>query len=230
MPTRPPRRPRSKGRATSSSGRSSRSIATAAVDGCRSLFALPRQLGEKRRQVLADDLGRRPPERLDARGARACRLRRRVCRYRGAPPVSSRPRRTGRKGCGSSAAPAAAAIASAAAIGLLRRDPALLDREPRDVARRVDVFRPSHAAVGVDGMNPSRVCGTPSIRGPDERRERDHAVGLERLRRQQAELAARGAPARRTRCAARSRVPRAGLSDRFARLSRRTAAAARPPA
>ena len=120
--------------------------------------------GEERRESPADELRRRPPERVDARLPASARgdvaAEDTAARSRSGAGREDRPERlrvtrprVGRDRLGSG-------------VRLLGGEPALLDGEAGDVARRVDVREPVHAAVAVDGDEPSRVCGTPSMRWP----------------------------------------------------------------
>jgi hypothetical protein len=71
----------------------------------------------------------------------------------------------------------------------LRRDAALLDREGGDVAGRVDVVDPEHAAVAVhrhEALDSLRDAVDPAA---DEARERHHPVGGDDAVRHQPQLA-----------------------------------------
>ena len=73
-----------------------------------------------------------------------------------------------------------AAIALGSGVSLLGRDPAVLDREARHVAGRIDVVDPDDPAVVVDGDESIRVAGNPGYPRAFELRHRDNVVGRDR--------------------------------------------------
>ena len=89
----------------------------------------------------------------------------------------------GSKGAGSTPAPTSAAIASADRVGLLGRDPSLLDRERGDVADREDPLEADRPAVLVDADEAVGVVGNPGDPPALEARQADHRVGLDLLAR-----------------------------------------------
>ena len=75
-------------------------------------------------------------------------------------------------------------------VGLLGRQPALLDREARHVADRVDVGQTDDAAELVCGDEAGAVGRQPGDPGPPEPGRGDDTIGLDRLSRGQHERAA----------------------------------------
>ena len=138
-----------------------------------------RPLAEERREVAADDLDGRPPERVGigdgGQARRASRLvpevsRRLAGQEHAAEHRPERLRRDVRTGVGGDRL--------GGRIGLLRRDPALLEGNVVMSPAAKTEPRPSTRPHMSTGTKPPAVCGTPSIRSP-RRRGSATAIDLE---------------------------------------------------
>ena len=127
------------------------------------------------RRFAAGDLRRRPPQRAARDLALAPAPGDRVPHEAVSPPVSSRPRRTGRNGSGSMSAPTSAASLGHGVGLLVARPPCLMGSGP--VTGGVDAGHAADPAVGVDPDEPIAVGG--HAREPEPSRERQRRRALD---------------------------------------------------
>ena len=135
------------------------------------------QRRKERRQVVAHDLRRRPPQRLVGGDRLVLRLNAELAAEiprlasRQQEPAQDRPESLGRY-----ARPGRCSDRLGGRVGLLRRDSALLHREARDVACGEHVGNSVHAAMRVDRNEAVHRLRQPVDRRALESWKRDHAV------------------------------------------------------